>query len=124
MAKMDKQLKKWQDNYNDFKIRTESIERILLSFHLLVDKMTGHLPTYRASTMADLKKVISTLKGPLMSPTKKKLRKLSVDFEGLVHNLRKAALFFNSFRTGNSEGADYNALYQNYIRDFRAGLVE
>lgn len=112
MAKLDKQTVEWQQKYNKLKQTAKNIEDILLSFHVLLDNL---------ARKRNDKDQLRILKGPLLSPTRRKLIKLRDEFESLESNLAAAYSFFNRFtREPNRKNYDYNdwsilsTLYDNY----------
>lgn len=102
---MDKQLKHMYKVYGGVKKSASHIEITALSLHVLLNNLLD--PKKRSK-----RQIISTLRGPILNPTRTKLRGLEKSFTELGNNLREFYTFFNQFRARSIKG-EYSIIYQN-----------
>lgn len=108
MAKMDKQVVEWIRKFDKLKRTARNIEGILLSFRVLLNNLTEE---------RNDKAQLRILRGPILSPTRRKLQKLNDEFDRLGTNLADAYSFFNRFMReprGDFNNYDMVTLYNNY----------
>lgn len=90
----------------EIKANATSIERILLSLHLLLDKLL-ELRRYGASdTIVADKKFIRILKGPIFSRTKRKMSDLHNHWGDVEAEIEKLSYIFPGFRCNNLSDTD------------------
>ncbi len=110
---MDAQHKRIQRLYDEVKEYAGNIEEILLSFHVLLERLLQQQRFGADNSIVPSSKAKSILKGPLLKPTRRKLSDFKKNFNELDGNLRELLSFFNGFRRPTSVERDFTTLYVN-----------
>ncbi len=110
---MDAQHKRIQRLYDGVKESAGNIEKILLSFHALLERLLQQQRFGADNSIVNSNKTKSILRGPLLKPTRRKLTDFEKNFNGLDENLRELLSFFNGFRRPTSIEKDFAILYAN-----------
>lgn len=115
MGYVDPEIKRKQRLYDGVKEYAGNMEKILLSFHVLLERLLEQ-QRFGADNSIVPSKAKSILKGPLLKPTRRKLTDFKKNFNGLDGNLREFLRFFNGFRREDSIDKEFSILYVNSKR--------